>query len=163
MARALLLGCGCCARGAGSILLDRGWAVRGTSRSAAGLEAIAAGGIEPAEADPDQVGSLTRLLGDVTVVAWLLSGAATDPDRLRSLNGERLGSLLAALVDTPVRGFVYEALPAGTGAAADPGRALVEDAQSRWRIPTEIVAAERSQPDAWGAAVADAVAAAVGL
>ena len=104
-----------------------------------------------------------ELLGDVTVVAWLFSGAATDPGRLESLNGERLGSLLAALVDTPVRGFIYEALPAGAGAAADPGRALVEDAESRWRIPTRIVAAERSQPDAWGAAVADAVGAVVGL
>ena len=163
MARALLLGCGCCARGAGSILLDRGWAVRGTSRSAEGLEAIAADGIEPAEADPDRVGSLTGLLGDVTVVAWLLSGATADPDRLRSLNSERLGSLLAALVDSPVRGFVYEALPAGAAAAADSGRVLVEDAESRWRIPTRIVEAERSRPDAWGAAVADAVAAVVGL
>jgi hypothetical protein len=163
LARALLLGCGCCARGAGAILLERGWGVRGTSRSAEGLEAIAAAGIEPAEADPDRVGSLTRLLGDVTVVAWLLSGSPADPDRLRSLNGERLGSLLAALVDTPVRGVVYEALPPAAGAAADSGRALVEDAESRWRIPTRTVVAERSQPDAWAAAVADAVEAVVGL
>ena len=162
MARALLLGCGCCARGAGSILLDRGWAVRGTSRSAKGLEAVAAAGIEPAEADPDRVGSLSALLGDVTVVAWLLSGAVADPDRLETLNGERLGSLLAALVDTPVRGFVYEAPPAA-GDAVDFGRELVEDAQSRWRIPTRTVAADRSRPDAWAAAVADAVGAVVGL
>lgn len=162
MARALLVGCGCCAREAGGILLERGWAVRGTSRSPDGLEAIAAAGIEPADADPDRVGSLTAQLGDVTVVAWLLTGAVTDSERLGRLNGERLESLLAAMVDTPVRGFVYEALP-GAGGAGDPGRALVDDAASRWRIPTRTVAVERSQPEAWAVAVADAVAVAVGL
>jgi hypothetical protein len=163
VARALLVGCGCCAREAGSILLERGWAVRGTSRSAEGLEAIAAAGIESAEADPDRVGTLTLLLGDVTVVAWLLGGIPADPEQLRRLNHERLESMLAALVDTPVRGFVYEALPGSGARAPGPGEALVEDAASRWRIPTRTVAAERAQPSAWAAGVADAVAAVVGL
>jgi len=163
LARALLIGCGCSVRGAGRLLLERGWAVRGTSRATAGLEAIEAAGIEPAEADPDRVGSLVELIGDVTVVAWLLGSPEGGPGAARRLHLERLPSLLEKLVDTPVRGLVYEAQPGFDAGTPDPGAALVTDAQQRWRIPARIVAADRSDPDLWAATVADAVEGVVGL
>ena len=156
MARAMLVGCGCCARGAGALLREEGWSVRGTSRSEAGREAIAAAGLEAVEADPDRVGSVVELLGDVTVLGWLL-GDLENAEAVATLNGPRLGSLLEKVVDTPVRGFVFEA-PAG-GA----GRELVEDAVSRWHLPAEIVTVSRSEPDAWAAAVAGAVGHSIGL
>ena len=152
----MLVGCGCCAREAGALLVAEGWAVRGTSRSEAGREAIAAAGLEAIEADPDLVGSVVELLGDVTVLAWLLGGLA-DADAVATLNGPRLGSLLEKVVDTPVRGFVLEAPSGGEG------RELVEDAISRWHLPAEIVSADRSDPDAWAAAVAGAVGRSIGL
>jgi len=152
----MLVGCGCCAREAGTLLLAEGWAVRGTSRNVAGREAIAAAGLEAVEADPDRVGSVAELLGDVTVLAWLLGGLA-DPDAVATLNGPRLGSLLEKVVDTPVRGFVFEAPSGGEG------RELVEDAVSRWHLPAEIVSADRSDPDAWAVAVAGAVKRSIGL
>jgi hypothetical protein len=155
VARALLVGCGCCARGAGSLLVERGWAVRGTSRSAEGRAAIEAGGLEAAEADPDLVGSVVELLGDVTVLGWLLGAVGGEAGA--DLNGSRLESLLAKVVDTPVRGFVYEAPPGGAGVAA------VEDAITRWRLPAEVVVADRSEPAAWAESVANAVERAVGL
>ena len=65
--------------------------------------------------------------------------------------------LLPKIVDTPVRGFVFESPPGGEGTA------LVEDAVARWRLPAEIVSADRSDPDTWAAEVAAAVARSVGL
>ncbi len=151
----MLVGCGCCARGAGELLVKRGWGVRGTSRSEEGRAAIAAAGLEAATADPDAVGSVVELCADVTVLAWLL-GEATGAAGT-ALNTERLESLLAKLVDTPVRGLVFEAPERGEGVD------LVEDAVARWRMPAEIVRAPRGNPSAWADAVADAVERSVGL
>jgi hypothetical protein len=152
----MLVGCGCCARGAGGLLVAEGWAVRGTSRGETGREAIAGAGLEAAEADPDRVGSVVELLGDVTVLAWLL-GDLADAEAVQTLNGPRLGSLLEKVVDTPVRGFVFEAPAGGEGVE------LVEDAVSRWHVPAEIVRADRSDASGWAAAVAAAVKRSVGL
>ena len=160
MARALIVGCGCRGRLLGAELLGRGWAVRGTSRTEAGLAEIAAAGIEPALADPERPGTVLDLVGDVAVVAWLLGSAAGDEEALAAIHGPRLERLLEHLVDTPVRGFLYEA--AGTVAAADPGgrggdRAggiadLADPGRNRHRRP--------GRPQAWAGEMA---AAAIGL
>lgn len=151
MARALIVGCGCRGRELGQALAEAGWAVRGTSRRREGLDAIEAAGIEAAEADPYRVGTLVELLGDVTVVVWALGSAAGDAEEVAALHEPRLETFLEKLVDTPVRGLVYEAsgsLPADLLAA---GRDLVEAASERWRIPVEIVAAEEpTEPAATG-------------
>jgi uncharacterized protein YbjT (DUF2867 family) len=156
LARALLIGCGCSARGAGAVLLERGWSVRGSSRRAEGLEPIEAAGVEPVLADPDRVGTISELLGDVTVLAWLLGSAIGSSAELAALYGERLPSLLDALIDTPVRGFVYEAtgtVPAGLLAA---GRGRVEEIGGRSRIPVRILAADRADRD-WPDYAADSI------
>ena len=64
--------------------------------------------------------------------------------------------MLERLVDTPVRGFVYEAagtVPPGLLAA---GAEAVRDAARRWRIPVEIAAADPSDPSAWAEEMAAA-------
>jgi hypothetical protein len=155
VARAMLVGCGCCGREAGKLLVERGWAVRGTSRSETGRDEIEAAGLEAADADPDLVGSIVELLGDVTVLVWALGQAAgPGADELQT---ERLGSLLEKLVDTPVRGFVFETPPGGAGLET------VRDAAARWRIPVELVSADRSDAHAWARDVAGAVERSVGL
>ena len=83
--------------------------MRGTSRREEGLAAIEAAGIEPALADPDRPGTLLDLVGDVAVVHWLLGSAEGEPEAVAAIHGPRLERLLEKLVDTPVRGFVYEA------------------------------------------------------
>ncbi len=60
------------------LIAAEGWAVRGTSRGEEGLAAIEAAGIEAALADPDRPGTLLELVGDVTVVHWLLGSAGGD-------------------------------------------------------------------------------------
>ena len=108
MARALIVGCGCSGRALGSELRDEGWEVRGTSRTEEGLVAIEAAGIEPARADPERPATILDLVGDVTVVLWLLGSATGSAEELAAIHGPRLEGLLERLVETPVRGFVYE-------------------------------------------------------
>ncbi|HEY2334556.1 MAG TPA: hypothetical protein VGH58_06085 [Solirubrobacterales bacterium] len=138
MARALIVGCGCRGRKLGAELLRQGWEARGTSRREDGLAAIEASGIEAALADPEQPGTLLDLVGDVTVVCWLLGSASGPAENLEAIHGQRLERFLERLVETPVRRFVYEA----GGSVASPilarGRAAVEAASQTWRIPVEI-------------------------
>lgn len=149
MARALLVGCGCRGRLLGGKLLDQGWAVRGTSRRPEGLAAIEEAGIEAAEADPIWPGTVLDLVGDVTVVFWLLGSAAGEDENVEAIHGQRLERLLEKLVDTPVRGFVYEAAGTVTARHLAQGRAAVEEAAGRWRIPVAFVEADPLDPAAW--------------
>jgi hypothetical protein len=127
VARVLIVGCGCRGQELARSLVAAGHAVRGTTRSPARADAISAAGAEPYLGDPDRIGTLMEALTGVTVVCWLL-GHVTDPD----LHGGRLRMLFEKLVDTPVRGVVYErALPEG--------EAIARDAAERWRIPVEII------------------------
>lgn len=110
--------------------MEQGHAVRGTTRRKEALPAISMTGAEAVIADPDRLGTILPLIGDVTVVAWLVGSA-------------RLETLLERLVDTPVRGFVYDG---GEGAE------LVRAASNRWRIPVEIIEEDPSGHAAWLAA-----------
>ncbi|MGZ8512912.1 MAG: hypothetical protein ACXWWL_05690 [Candidatus Limnocylindria bacterium] len=75
-------------------------------------------------ADPLRLGTLLPHLAGVTVVVWLF-GRVEDAD----LHGPRLASLLEKLVDSGVRGFVYE---------DGPGADLVREAGERWRMPVAV-------------------------
>jgi uncharacterized protein YbjT (DUF2867 family) len=138
VARALIVGCGCRGRTLGASLLERGWAVRGTSRRPEGLAEIEAAGIEAALADPEQPGTLLDLVADVTAVYWLLGSAAGPAENLAAIHGDRLERLLERLVETPVRRFVYEAVGSVDPDLLERGADLVLAAGGRWRIPVEI-------------------------
>jgi uncharacterized protein YbjT (DUF2867 family) len=155
LARALIIGCGCRGRELGERLLAAGWAVRGTSRSEERLPAIAAAGIEPALADPDRVGTVLEHVGDVAVVFHLLGSAAGEPEALAEIHGPRLERLLEKVVDTPVRGVVYEAVGSVDPAVLAGGAELVQTASRTWRIPAEIVRAEPNDPAEWSEEMAD--------
>jgi len=156
VARALIVGCGCRGRMLGERLLGEGWAVRGTSRREEGLAPIEAAGIEPALADPEQPGTVLDLVGDVTVVHWLLGSALGDPETIEAIHGDRLERILERLVDTPVRGFVYEAAGDVPRAHLRRGAGAVRAASDRWRIPVEVIDADPGDPSAWGSAMLEA-------
>jgi uncharacterized protein YbjT (DUF2867 family) len=133
----------------GGELLAEGWAVRGTSRGDGGLAAIEAAGIEAAVADPERPGTLLDLVGDVAVVHYML-GSVTGPDELlAAIHGPRLERLLEKLVDTPVRGFVYEASGSVDAAVLGGGANLVRAAAATWRIPVEVVTADPTDSSRW--------------
>ncbi len=133
----------------GARLLEEGWAVRGTSRDAAGLEAIESAGIEPALADPDRPAGLLDLVGDVTVVHWLLGSARGEPEAIAAIHGPRLERFMEKLVDTPVRGFVYEARGSVESHLLEEGGEIVRVAAATWRIPVEAVGADPTDPSGW--------------
>jgi uncharacterized protein YbjT (DUF2867 family) len=154
----MIVGCGCRGRLLGAELLERGWAVRGTSRSEAGLAQIAGAGIEPALADPDRPGTVLELVGDVAVVAWALGSAAGDEEAIAAIHGPRLERLLERLVDTPLRGFLYEAAGTVEPRVLEGGSEIVGAASRTWRIPVEIVTADRADPQGWAGEMAAAAA-----
>ena len=131
--------------------------MRGTSRGEAGAEAIRAAGIEAAEADPDRLGTVLDQIGDVTVVVWLMGSAGGRGDEVAAVNTDRLESLTIRLVDTHVRGLVYEGAGSAPRAVLARGRRIVEEASERWRIPAAVIEADPADPDAWVDAAAEAV------
>ena len=101
MARVLIVGCGGRGQALARSLVEAGHAVRGTTRDAGHLDAIAAAGAEPYVGDPDRIATLMEAIAGVTVVVWLL-GTATG-ERAGELHAGRLRMLCEKLVDTPVR------------------------------------------------------------
>jgi len=139
VARALIVGCGCRGRTLGERLLEQGWEVRGTTRSEEAVAAIGAAGIEAALADPDRPATLLELVGDVTVIYWLLGSAAGDPENVEAIHGARLERFLERLVETPVRRFVYEAAGSVDAEVLEEGASLVRRAGETWRIPVDVL------------------------
>src|SRR4051794_15078268 len=148
MARVLIVGCGCRGQALARALSDAGHAVRGTSRSAERLPGIEAAGAEAVVADPDRLVTMMPAIEGVTVVCWLM-GTADQP----ALHSERLESMLEHIVDTPVRGLVYE-----TGGVERPdGVAAAERVAKTYAMPVEVMGADPSQHDEWTAAASAAV------
>ena len=141
----LIVPCGCRGRALAAELVAAGHAVRGTTRDEASAEAIRAAGAEAYVGDPDRIGTLRDALAGVTVVCWLM-GTLPVPE----LHEGRLRMLWEKLVDTPVRGVVYEgALPQGEQVA--------RGASQTWQIPLEVLDADPLDHDAWLRAARGAV------
>jgi uncharacterized protein YbjT (DUF2867 family) len=151
MARVLIVGCGCRGRALAGSLADH--AVRGTTRSPERVAELEAAGIEGVVADPDRLATLVPALAGVSVVCWLMGSAADSPD----VHGSRLQTLMEHLVDTPVRGFVYEASGSADPALLEQGAHIVRTASQTWRIPVEVVSADAAEHEAWLEAMKDAV------
>jgi nucleoside-diphosphate-sugar epimerase len=146
LARALIVGCGCRGRELAAELARSGWQVRGTSRRADGLEAIGAAGFESAPADPDRPGTVLELCGDVAAVVWLLGCVTGDSETISAVHGPRLERLLEKLVDSPVRGFAYEAAGSVTGETLAEGVRIVQRAGQGWHIPVAVLTHDRQEP-----------------
>ena len=151
MARALIVGCGCRGQALAGALPEH--AIRGTTRSPERLAKLEALGIEGVVADPDRLATVVPVLEGVTVVCWLM-GSAVDS---REVHGDRLRTLMEHLVDTPVRGFVYQAAGTVDPALLERGAQIVREASETWRIPAEVVSADPAAHDAWLEAMKGAV------
>ena len=163
MARILVVGCGCRGRALAASLRSAGHAVRGTTRDPATAEAIRAAGAEPYVGDPDRIASLMGALTGVTVVCWLMGTASGDPERVFALHDTRLRMLWEKLVDTPVRGVVYEAAGSVDPTALIRGEAVARVAHETCRIPLAYVRADPAEHPAWLAAARTAVNGLLGL
>lgn len=124
MARVLIVPCGARGRELAAALRADGHAVRGTTRGAH-VDEIRASGAEPYVGDPDRIATLMEALHGVAIVCWLADGLDIPEGRLRMF--------FEKLVDTGVRGVVYE--------GAYPG--VARRASETWQIPLEVVTRAR--------------------
>ncbi|HWB69012.1 MAG TPA: hypothetical protein VG518_03465, partial [Solirubrobacterales bacterium] len=96
-----------------------------------------------------RLGTILDLVTDVAAVLWLMGSAQGGEELLGEIHGARLEHLLERLVDTPVRGFVYEA----AGTVPEPllraGREAVGAAARTWRIPVAVVEQGPDDREAW--------------
>jgi nucleoside-diphosphate-sugar epimerase len=147
--RCLIVGCGCRGRTLAGSLIAAGHAVRGTTRHSTELPTLEAAGVEPFVADPDRVGTIVPALQQVSIACVLLGSAAGDPERVAALHGPRLEMLLEKMIDTTVRGVVYEAAGSAAPDVLGPGAELVVEACGRSRIPCALIETDPVSHRAW--------------
>lgn len=157
MARALIVGCGCRGQLLARALRADGLEVRGTTRRDDRLADVDAAGAEAVVADPYRLATVTPLLAGVSVVVWPLGNAAGTPDEIEAVHGPRLESLLAKLVDSGVRGLVYEAMGSVRGDLLRAGAAQCRASAEWFRMPVEVVEHDPDEHDGWVEAMRAAV------
>ena len=158
MARALIIGCGCRGQSLARALKEDGHQVRGTSRTGNRLEQIESAGAEGVVADPFRLATVTPLLEGVSVVVWPMGSATGTPEEIDAVHTTRLETLLTKLVDSGVRGLVYEATGTVRGDLLRQGAAQVRKSGEWFRMPVEVVEHDPADHDGW----TDAMRAAVG-
>jgi nucleoside-diphosphate-sugar epimerase len=151
VARLLIVGCGCRGRSLAAALPEH--TVRGTSRSSERIAELETTGIEGVVADPDRLATLVPALSGVTVVCWLMGDAVTSPE----VNGARLATFAEHLVDTPVRGLIYEAAGSVDAFVLGAGAQIVRTASQTWHIPVQVVTTDPADHEAWLEAMKRAV------
>jgi uncharacterized protein YbjT (DUF2867 family) len=148
MARILIVGCGGRGQALARSLVEAGHAVRGTTRDESRFDAIREAGAEPYLGDPDRIATLMDALTATTIVAWLLGTADNE-----ELHRGRLRMLTEKIVDTPVRGLLYEAV----GPWSEDGEMIARAARATWNIPLQVVRTDPADCDAWLRDTAEAV------
>lgn len=157
MARCLILGCGCRGSALARELIERGFAVRGSTRDPARRTAIEAFGAQAVIGDPDRVATLAPALEQVTVACLLLGSARGSSEELAALHGPRLQMLLQRMLDSTVHGIVYEAAGVVDPPLLRAGARIVLDFCADSRIPHVILSADPRSHVSWLAEASGAV------
>ncbi len=159
MARCLIIGCGCRGGALAERLIVNGHAVRGTTRDPSQAARIERLGAEAFVGDPDRVSTLAPAFDQVAVACILLGTVSGPPEQVAALHGSRLEMLLTRMIDTTVRGIVYERSgsvdPELLGGGAERVRAACEDAL----IPYRLLDADPLGRSAWLTSAEGALAA----
>jgi nucleoside-diphosphate-sugar epimerase len=157
MARCLIIGCGCRGRMLAGALRERGHAVRGTTRDPARTPELERAGVEPFVGDPDRVATLVPAFAQVGVACVLLGSAVGSREELGALHSSRLAMLLEKMVDTTLRGVVYESAGSVGAGILEQGAALVAEQCARWGLPYALLDADPAAVTAWRVAAIAAV------
>lgn len=131
-------------------LIEEGHAVRVVASASERGEQIEAIGAECLIGTPDRLATLRGALEHVTIACWLLAEESGSPERVRALHGPRLQQFMCSLIDSTVRGFVYEA--GGEVVAPDTlaqGWRIVSETAVRNSIPAAAITADPLDFDSW--------------
>jgi nucleoside-diphosphate-sugar epimerase len=153
--RCLIVGCGCRGLELARELRARGHVVRATTRRAEQLALIEADGFEGQIADPDRVASVAPALAHVAIAYLLLGCARGSVEALEALHTTRLQMLLERMLDSTVRGIVYEAAGTLDGELLAGGAAIVRSVCERSRIPYALLDGDPGDLPAWLALAAE--------
>jgi nucleoside-diphosphate-sugar epimerase len=154
VARCLIIGCGCRGQALARELLVRGHAVRATTRDPGRVPAIEAAGAEAIVGDPDRVATVAPAFEHVGAAVILLGSATGSADSIAALHGTRLDMLLLRMLDSTVRGIVYEATGTIDGAILGAGAQRVREFCEDSQIPYALFDGGAGE---WPQAAADAV------
>ena len=135
--------------------MQAGHPVRGTTRDPARVPQLEAAGLEPAVGDPYRLATLLPHIANTSAMVWLMGSAIGDD--VEALHRTRLTTTLERLVDSPVRGMVYEAAGTLPAQLLREGSAEVRKAALTWQMPNVIVEQDPADHDAWVAAMIAAV------
>lgn len=150
MARILVVGGGCRGRELAGWLTGQGHAVRITTRSPEAREQIEGVGAECWQGTPERLATLRGALDGVGIACWLLAGARGPTQELVELHTRRLEFFLTQMIDTTVRGFVYEARGSTPAAAAlAQGEEIARRMCERNAIPLSVLQGEAGDAGAW--------------
>jgi uncharacterized protein YbjT (DUF2867 family) len=130
---------GCRGRRLASSLIEDGHAVRISTRSESGREAIERIGAECWIGTPDRLATLRGALDGVTIACWLLGSARGAQEQLQALHGSRLRSFIAQAIDSTMRGFVYEGAGSVAAAILAEGEQIAVQACSYNEIPLAVL------------------------
>jgi hypothetical protein len=145
----LIVAGGCRGRRLAGDLVGQGHAVRITTRAEGGRAAIESTGAECWIGTPERLGTLRAALESVTIVCWLLGTAVGAEEEVRALHASRLEFFLGQVIDTTVRGFVYEAAGTVSGDVLAEGERIVGRVAGRNEIPVGILTADPEDADVW--------------
>ena len=149
MARILVVGGGCRGRELAGWLSGEGHAVRITTRRAEKREAIERAGAECWPGTPERLATLRGALDGVAIACWLLAGAEGSEEELAELHTRRLEFFLTQMIDTTVRGFVYEASGSAPHGVLVEGERIVRALGERNAIPVEFLRADPADAARW--------------
>jgi hypothetical protein len=149
VARILIVGGGCRGLRLASEMAHDGHALRVTTRSEDNCAAIELTGAECWIGTPDRLATLRAALDGVTIACWMLGTATGEAEQVGALHGARLEFFLTQIIDTTVRGFIYEAsgtIPQDLLAA---GERIVSAMGARNAIPVAALSADPEDVEAW--------------
>lgn len=158
MARILIVGGGCRGRLLAGELVAGGHAVRITTRSETRRAQIESAGAECWVGSPARLSTLRGALEGVTVACWMLARASGRPDELRALHGPRLEGFVRQIIDTTVRGFIYDASRhALERQLLETGSEMVASLAGFNAIPARVIASTGDDDGNWVASARTAV------
>lgn len=162
MARILIIGGGRRGLHLTRSLTTAGHAVRATTRSEQRREAISGAGAECWIGTPERLATLRGALENVTVVCWLLGRATGTEEQIQQLHTSRLEFFLNQIIDSTVRGFIYEVPSSsqaeGLGAR---GSEIVQRLTCANSIPFRVIEADQEEHE-WLAGAHAAIASLLG-
>jgi len=161
--RVLLVGGGCRGLALTRSLVTDGHAVRIVTRAEGRRAAIEEAGAECWIGDPDVVGTLRYALENVTILVWALGTASGTDEQVAALHGPRLEMMLSKVIDTTVRGVVYEAAGTIAPAVFATGVAELERMGRLNEIPIAMVDADPADAAGWARAAGHAIGGLIGM